>query len=127
MATRKKDTLIYLAAPFTHKDQWVKSLRNLIITTIGAKLISEGYHIFSPITESAEYVKFFDNITTDWEFWQEHDCLMLDRCDQLWVLTLKGWKESIGVTAEIEYAKQKNKLIRYINPLTILPELKEVL
>lgn len=43
-----------------------------------------------------------------WAFWRRYDRAMLERCDELVVLQLDGWEESIGVKAEIAIAKELN-------------------
>lgn len=44
-----------------------------------------------------------------WEFWGGYDENMIERCDELYILTLKGWRESVGVTAEVAIALRLNK------------------
>jgi hypothetical protein len=46
---------------------------------------------------------------------------MIDKCDELWVLELEGWRTSRGVSAEIEYALTKGKTVRYLS----YPDLRE--
>lgn len=118
--------LIYLASPFTHKSKVVMKLRWAIVTAIGAKLVSLGYHIFGPITESHAYDEFGVG-QHGWEFWQEHDNLMIDKCDEVWVVRMKGWKESRGVKAEIAYALSQDKSVFYLNINEYLPEILEVI
>lgn len=118
--------LIYLASPFSHKSKWVMKLRWAIITSLAAKLIGEGVHLFGPITESHSYVEFGLQ-ENGWEFWKAHDCLMLEKCDEVWVAKMKGWEESIGVTEEIKYAIQKGKPIKYLDLKEHLPEIDEVI
>lgn len=109
--------LIYLASPYSHSQKHIRLERWHKITHIGARLIQKGYHVFGPITESHCYSEVTDGIGKGWDFWKEHDELMLSKCDELWVVTLDGWKESVGVTAEIEYAKKHKMPIKYIEPL----------
>jgi hypothetical protein len=101
-------------------------LRHLLVTAVGDKLILEGKHIFSPITESHMYQQYGD-AGHKWDFWEKHDKLMLRKCDELWVLTLPGWEESVGVQAEIQYANQRKMPIKYIRVFDVLPELKEII
>ena len=39
---------------------------------------------------------------------------MVNKCDVLAVLTLPGWRESIGVTYEINLALELGKTVKYI-------------
>ena len=41
----------------------------------------------------------------EWDYWEAYDKRLLAMCDQLYVLTLDGWYESVGVTAEIKPAQ----------------------
>jgi hypothetical protein len=118
--------LIYLASPYSHPDKWVERLRWSLVTALGTKLIQDGHHIFGPITESASYADFgIDN--SGWNYWGEHDRLMLLKCDKLMVMKLPGWEESKGVQAEIKIATAAGMPIDYVDPLDILPELEEVI
>jgi len=118
--------LIYLAVPFTHNEKWVQHLRYLLVTAIGDLLIRAGKDIFSPITESYMY-QTIGNTGGTFSTWKAHDFLMLSKCDKLLVLTLPGWKESIGVTAEIQYARRHKIPIEYLSVHELLPTLKEVI
>ncbi len=118
--------LSYLAVPYTHTNKFVMTLRHLLITAVGDRLIANGKHIFSPITESHMYQQYGE-AGHKWEFWEKHDKLMIRKCDELLVLMLPGWKESTGVQAEIEYAKGRKMPITYLDVHKILPELKEVI
>jgi hypothetical protein len=40
----------------------------------------------------------------------------LGRCDEVVVLMLDGWEESIGVQAEIRIARELGKPVRYLAP-----------
>lgn len=118
--------LSYLASPFSHKDKWVMKLRWAIITAIGAKLISQKHHIFGPITESHSYAEFGVG-ESGWQFWGEHDRLMISKCDEVLVVKMKGWEDSVGVNAEIQYAIDKGIPLKFIEVTDVLPEIKEVI
>lgn len=78
-------------------------------------MVAKGLHVWSPITESHQYSQIM-GLNGSWDFWREHDLLMLSKCDELWVLKLRGWEKSVGVTAEIAAAKEMNKPIIYVEP-----------
>jgi hypothetical protein len=52
----------------------------------------------------------------DWKFWSQQDRRLLEACDELWVLTLDGWQQSVGIQAEIAIARELGKPIRYVSP-----------
>jgi hypothetical protein len=55
-------------------------------------------------------------LPTDWEFWQRYNIEHLQRCDEVAVLTLDGWRESIGVQTEIRIASELGKPVSYLAP-----------
>jgi len=68
--------------------------------------------MLSPIAFSHPVAKY--GLPTDWAYWADYDSWCLEVCDELWVLMLIGWEDSVGVTAEIELATQLGMPIRYI-------------
>ena len=83
-------------------------------------MMRDGLHVFSPIVHG--YALEVHGLPGDWEFWQGYDRLMLSRCDELAVLCLPGWRESVGVRAEIDIAGRLGLPARFIpestQPLT---------
>jgi hypothetical protein len=112
--------LIYLAAPYSHSDNYVRHRRFLEINRVTGHLFSKGLYVFSPISHTHP-IKETCNLDGGWEFWAGYDRKMIEVSDFLYVLTLEGWKDSIGVTAEIKLASiVLNKPVSYIHPLTLL-------
>lgn len=103
--------LWYLASPYTDDDPAVMQRRFEQTCQVAARLMRDGLHILSPIAHSHPIARY--RLPKDWEYWQELDMLLLSRCDGLIILTLDGWEESRGVTAEFEYAAQHGMHIRY--------------
>jgi Domain of unknown function (DUF1937) len=109
--------LTYLAAPYSHKDPEVVEARVAHIAKAAARLLLDtGHNIFSPITHSHPLASLAE-IPGDWEFWRKIDTDWLERCDDVVVLLLPGWRESVGVTAEIKIAKELGLPIRYMHVL----------
>jgi nucleoside 2-deoxyribosyltransferase len=77
-----------------------------------AALIAQGKTVFSPIAHSFGICAF--GIPHDWAFWQRHDRRYLDVCDEVVVLMLDGWRESIGVQAEIGAARELGKPVTFL-------------
>lgn len=119
MMSKKK--LIYLASPYSHEDLSVTAARRLYVTIVAAILIEEGHHVFGPITESTCYQDVNSKIGGQWETWAEHDEMMIDRCDEMFVLTLTGWTKSKGVQAEVKYAASRGMPITYLDLYEYLP------
>lgn len=113
--------LIYLACPYTHDDPYIKACRAYVAVKVGAALTNLGYHIWNPIGESERYAEeVIEPVKGNWEYWKEHDLMQLDNCTELLVIPLMGWQESVGVQAEIAYAKENNIPIRYISLRSLL-------
>lgn len=106
--------MIYLAGPYTHfdpsvmEDRYQEHMRHL------AHLLNEGLVVFSPIV-SWHVVADVHHLPIDWTFWRYLDLAILERCDRLIVLMLDGWQDSVGTTAEIDFAKLKPIPIEYHN------------
>lgn len=110
--------LTYLACPYSHEDPKIMTMRFVIVTYAGAKLMGKNprLNIFSPITHSHPLHKA--GMNADWKTWKRIDTEYLRLSKQLYVLTLEGWKESVGVTAEIKIAQQLGIPIYYLDPQT---------
>jgi len=98
------EELIYLAAPYTHTDPAVRAHRVIAVSAAAAKLMKDGHNVFSPISMGAKIAEAGD-LPTDWKYWARYNRRMMRCCTALYVLTFDGWRESVGVQAEIEYAR----------------------
>lgn len=112
-----KSKLYYLASPYTHTDVEVRNKRFEITSKITVDLLHKNIFTFSPIAYNHPMVGY--GLPTDWNFWQEYDTSFLDRCDGLILLMLDGWDISVGVSAEVEYAKQIGLKVYYLDPNNI--------
>lgn len=109
--------LIYLASPYTHEDPWVMGKRAEAATKAFARLLCDGLCAYSPIA-SCHAAAVEHGLDTGWAFWKAYDQRLIDACDSVMVLTLPGWRESVGVAAEIEYARAKGKPVAFLDPET---------
>ena len=110
----ERRTVIYLASPYNHDDPNVQELRYWEACRAAAQMMRAGWLVFSPIAHSHPIARF--GLPGDFAFWETLDKAWIDRCDELVVLTISGWRDSVGVTAEIEYARQRGLPIRYVDP-----------
>lgn len=111
----KKETMIYLASPYSHADEEVRKTRFEVVSKLTAELINRGHDVFCPIAYSHVLAVDF-GLGGDWTFWERLDKAFIDRCDEVWVTVMDGWDRSVGVTAEIRYANDTGKPVRYIEP-----------
>ena len=106
--------MLYLASPYSDPDNAVRDQRFRAACRATAALLCSGHVVYSPIVHGHPLVEF--GLPTDWEFWQRYDREHLARCDELVVLTLDGWQESVGVQAEIRIAQELAKPVSFLAP-----------
>lgn len=116
--------IIYLATPYLHKNANVMDLRADVSDIIAAELINGGDHVYAPISSWHHVAKKY-GLPRDWKYWYKLDENFLNACGKLLVIILQGWKESNGVTAEIELAKQFNLDIAYVDPTIYVDMLRK--
>lgn len=104
---------IYLACPYTHPDPSIRQMRFDLANRAAGELMQQGHIVFSPISMSHP-IACVCNLPGDWDFWENQDKSFLDWADEMRILCLKGWDESKGIRAEIEYFSRSGKLITYI-------------
>jgi hypothetical protein len=107
--------MIYLASPYSHPDPAVVEARFKAACKATAELMRRGKHVFSPIAHSHQ-VAVIGGLHLGWEFWQQIDFEWIRMCAAVYVLTLDGWEDSKGVTAEIVYAKSVQIPVWYLDP-----------
>jgi hypothetical protein len=106
--------MIYLASPYSHPDPLVRQARFDAACLAVSRLIHAGQSVFSPIVHGHPQVRF--GLPTEWAFWQRFDQEYLRRCDEVLVLQIEGWRESVGVRAEIALASALGKRVEYLEP-----------
>jgi len=104
---------IYLATPYSHKNPYVRTARFRKINEVAATLMASGLHVYSPISHTHPIAEAGD-LPRGWDFWEQYDRHFIEWCDQLYVYCADGWKESKGVTAEIEIARELGKPIVFM-------------
>ncbi|NMC48201.1 MAG: DUF1937 family protein [Desulfovibrio sp.] len=103
---------IYLACPYTGTFQQ-RSSRVVAANTCAAALMRNGNVVFSPITHGHSIAEQC-GLPHDWEWWMAQCIPFLEWADVMVVVTADGWKESRGVRAEIELAKEMGKPVEYM-------------
>lgn len=88
------------------------------VTEVGAALVRRGYHIFCPIAQNHPMTKY--GLPGGWDFWGEYDTIMVGVCKDVWILTLDGWRESVGVKHEAQLAWRSIKPVYTIDRLNVL-------
>ncbi|MCY2986432.1 MAG: DUF1937 family protein [Planctomycetota bacterium] len=106
--------MIYLAMPYSNPDPAVREVRFQAACRATAELMRAGRTVFSPVVHSHPLTAF--GLPTDWSYWERCDREFLRRCDEVVVLMLDGWTQSVGVQAEIRLAAELAKPVSFLNP-----------
>lgn len=106
--------LIYLASPYSHQDPEVRQDRYEQACQAAADLIGEDVFVYSPIAHTHNIALKMPSKPLSFSYWQNFDFRMINACDELMVRRLDGWEDSVGVEAEIEYARKTGKPVSYI-------------
>jgi len=61
--------MIYLATPYSDPDPEVREFRYREVNKAAAQLISEGHHVFSPISHTHPIAQAGD-LPTGWDYWR---------------------------------------------------------
>jgi len=104
--------MIYLASPYSHPDPAVVERRFEAACQAAAALIRQGKTVFSPVAHSHAICRY--GLPGDWRFWQRHDRKYLEACNEVVVLMLDGWQESVGVQAELVVARELDKPVSFL-------------
>ncbi len=104
--------MIYLASPYSHKNEKVMEHRFLAVCRKASQLMREGKIVFSPIAHTHPIAQF--GLPKGWEYWREFDKFFLSVSEELYVYKLEGWQISTGVTGEIFLAKDLCIPITYL-------------
>ena len=106
--------MIYMASPYSHPNPAIREQRFHDACRAAASLIQSGQTVFSPIMFGHPLCGHC--LPTEWGFWEVQDRAHLERCDEVVVLMLAGWRRSAGVAAEIRIARALGKPVRYLAP-----------
>lgn len=89
---------------------------NAVACRACASLMRQGVRAFSPIAHS-HAVSFIGSVDgRDWEFWKRQDQPMMDAAAALCVVTMDGWRDSVGLTYEIAEFEDAGKPVFYLSP-----------
>jgi len=104
--------MIYVCSPYSHRDPKVRQARYEAVCRAAAELLRKGKTTFCPIAHSHCLTRY--GLPLDWRFWERHDRRYLEVCDEVVVLMLGGWQESVGVQAEIVIARELDKPVTFL-------------
>ena len=97
--------MIYLAQPYSHPHPDVRELRYEMALKVCATYAKRGSMVYSPIVHWHNVALEYP-LPKDAKFWERLNHKMMDIANRMHVMKLDGWRESVGLTEEIEYAKE---------------------
>ena len=106
---------IYLASPYSlHRGgpemAWAEASK------LGGDLVAEGIRVFSAIAQRYSFCEHADLDLLDHDLWLEQDEFFMAACDALVVAQFTGWEDSYGIAQEVNYFRDNNKPIHYLDP-----------
>lgn len=108
--------LAYLAVPYSDPNPAVREERFQAANSAAARLFQQGRQVYSPISHSHP-ITLAGKLPEQFSFWAKFDLDMLARCEELLVLRLPGWRDSVGVTAEIAAAREYGIPVKFLDPV----------
>lgn len=107
--------MIYIAAPFTSPDEFVMDRRYHQTQRYCVEMFHDGYVVFSPVVHWY-YPAKWAGMRGNFAPFKNYCLSMLAKADEMLILMLPGWKDSIGVRAEIDFATEREIVTRYVKP-----------
>jgi len=107
-------SFIYLASPYSHPSTHVRHFRMIAAASEAAKL-TDKHTVYSPVLHGHHLEMFGMAEVKGHDFWMNQCLNMLECASEMHVLCLDGWRESNGVSQEIEFAHFCNIPIFYID------------
>ena len=108
--------LIYIACPYADPSPLVRLARVRLASLVACEYACQGHGVFSPLSHSIEIGKFSATLAHNAEYWYELDLKLLEACDEIVVIQVPNWGESVGVATEIDRAKELNIPVTYLTP-----------
>ena len=100
---------IYLASPYSSPDEVTRNDRVELASSIAARLMEEGYVVFSPITHGHSVADHLHHRNVhSHEFWMGQCLPMLEASDCMMILPIDGWRESRGIAEELAFARSND-------------------
>lgn len=108
------DGYVYLASPYSHPDPEVRTRRFMEVCRIAARLMEDQkLVVFCPIAMNHPIAEIA-GLPRNFEYWRRYDEVMLRGSQMLIAACMDGWRESVGVQAEIEIAQEAGIPIHYL-------------
>ena len=113
--------LVYLATPYSGSDEEM-DFRAIIVNSIAKDLANEGVMVYSPVSSWHEIASKY-KMPRNYEFWKDMCETFVSKCDKVIVVILPGWHDSVGVRGEVEFARDNNIKVEYLDPTPYIAHL----
>lgn len=110
--------LAYLATPYTRFEGGPQRAFEQAAQLAG-RLLVVGVKVYSPIVNGHAIAKHSGLDPLDHAVWLPFNQAMLERAEILLVAHMRGWKESEGVTYEIDFCRRAGTPIYDLDPQTL--------
>lgn len=107
ISAENKQGFTYLMSAYSHDDPGIRESRYRAALQCLAFYTANGQVLYSPIVHNHPVASNFV-MPSGWDFWSKFDLPFLRASTAVFVLTNEGWRESVGIAAEIEIAKALN-------------------
>jgi hypothetical protein len=105
---------VYLGSPYAKYPHGLEEAARVVSECAGV-LMQRGLRIYCPIAHGHSASRNVA-LPRTWDFWKEQDQPLIDAAVALVVLEMHGWRESVGLTYEIEEFMKAGKPIMYLGP-----------
>ena len=107
-----RSDIVYLAVPYSDPDPAVMAERFRQANIAAGEMMDEGVFVLCPISHCHPIAVDYGT-PRHYKYWEAYNRALMQKCCRVVVLRADGWKDSIGVTAEIKYAKQLGLEVTY--------------
>jgi len=108
----------FLAAPYHNEDIAIMQERFEKTEAVLAHFLQDGQAVFSPIVMCHDLALDY-GLGLQAKDWVEINDAFLERANELIVLMLPGWEDSVGVQGEIAYSHTLGIPILYYDPVSL--------
>jgi len=108
--------MIYLISPYNDTNPYIRYNRFRLAARVCGHMAECGLNIYSPIVHWHSVVDTFPelNLGTDYKFWQRSNMEMMLLSTKAIVMTIEGWRDSLGVRDDIANAIAFSKPVFYL-------------
>ncbi len=111
--------MIYIGSPYSDPSPLVRNDRAYRVGAFAASCAKKGLVVYCPIA-SWHHLAKEHGLPSDFQFWKRLNFGILRHCTEMYVLCLAGWNKSIGLTGEIELARNLYIPVRHFDGETFL-------